>query len=120
MYPRLSMSQIGRVGRLRRLPGGQHAVDTPRGFVAVRQELLERHRSTGDRPEFAEAERRKIPVAEAVWRPVPDAGAGMAELGFRPSPAQVASAILSVAVHRLGPDLKRDARRALKASRSLR
>ncbi|HET8997473.1 MAG TPA: hypothetical protein VFN42_12470 [Acetobacteraceae bacterium] len=45
-----------------------------------------------------------------------DAAAEMAEPGFQPSPAQVASVILSVAVRRLGPDLKRDATQALKAA----
>jgi hypothetical protein len=97
-----------------------HRTDTPLGFVAVRQELIEKRRSTGGRPGFANAERRKIPVAESVWRAVSDAAAEMAEPGFRPSPAQVASAILSVAVHRLGPELKRETRHALTASRSLR
>lgn len=94
----------------------QHAVDTPLGFVALRQELLESRRSTGGRPGFADAERRKIPAAESVWRLVSDAAAEMAESGFHSSPAQVASAILSVAVHRLGPDLKRDVRQTLKAA----
>lgn len=97
----------------------RHTVDTPLGFVAVRQELLERRRSTGGRPGFADAERRKIPVADSVWRLVSDAAAEMAEPGFHPSPAQVAGAILSIAVHRVGPDLKRDARKALKASSGL-
>lgn len=76
----------------------RHVVDTPLGFVAVRQALLDGRRSTGGRPGFADAERRKIPVSDSVWRLVSDAAAEMAEPGFHPSPAQVASAILSIAV----------------------
>ena len=98
----------------------EHAVDTPLGFVAVRRALLADRRSTGGRPGFADADRRKIPVPASVWRVVSDAAAEMSEPGFHPSPAQVASAILSVAVHHLTPDLRRDAKHALKASRSLR
>jgi hypothetical protein len=98
----------------------EHAADTPLGFVAVRQTLLADRRSTGGRPGFADADRRKIPIPASVWRVVSDAAADMSEPGFHPSPAQVASAILSVAVHHLTPDLRRDAKHALKASRSLR
>lgn len=87
--------------------------DTPLGFVAVRQKLMADRRSTGGRPGFADAERRKIPIPAAVWQLVSDAAADMAEPGFHPSAAQVASAILSVAVDRLGAGLREDARRAL-------
>lgn len=98
----------------------RHTDDTPLGFVAVRQKLMNDRRSTGGRPGFADAERRKIPIPAAVWRLVADAAAEMAEPGFQPSPAQVASAILSIAVHHLNPQIQRDAKHALKASRSLR
>jgi hypothetical protein len=98
----------------------KHTIDTPLGFVAVRQALLADRRSTGGRPGFADADRRKIPIPASVWRVVSDAAAEMSEPGFHPSPAQVASAILSVAVDHLTPDLRRDAKHALKASRSRR
>jgi hypothetical protein len=98
----------------------QTGTDTPLGFVAVRQELMDKLRSIGGRPGFDGAERRKIPVTDAVWRMVIMAADEMSEPGFRPSAAQVASAILSLAVHHLTPDLQRDAKHALKASRSLR
>jgi hypothetical protein len=94
--------------------------DTPLGFVDVRQKLMNDRRSTGGRPGFANAERRKIPIPAAVWRLVADAAAEMAEPGFQPSPAQVASAILSIAVHHLHPQMQQEAKHALKASGSLR
>jgi hypothetical protein len=97
-----------------------HAADTPLGFAAVRQALWDNLRSTGGRPGFADAERRKIPVPASVWRLVSDAAAEMAEPGFHPSAAQVATAILSVAVQHLTPDLRREAKHALKASTNLR
>lgn len=95
------------------------ADDTPLGFVAVRQRLMDSLRSTGGRPGIPEAERRKIPVTETVWRAIADTAAGMAEPGFHPSPAQVASVILTIAVRHLTPDLREETKHALKAARSL-
>jgi len=97
----------------------QSTVDTPLGFAVVRQALMANLRSTGGRPGLGDAERRKIPIPESVWRLVSDAAAQMAEPGFHPSAAQVASAILSMAVQRMDPQLQRDAKHALKPSRSL-
>ena len=90
--------------------------ETPLGFVAVRQKLMTDRRSIGGRPGFADAERRKIPIPAMVWQLVSDVAAEMAEPGFHPSAAQVASAILSVAVDRMSTELREDARRALKAT----
>ena len=97
----------------------QHTVDTPLGFIAIRQALMDNRRSTGGRPGFADVERRKIPVPASVWREVSEAAATLAEPGFKPSPAQVASAILSIAVRRFGPQLQHDIKHALKTSRRL-
>jgi hypothetical protein len=92
--------------------------DTPLGFVAVRQELAAALRSTGGRPGFPDAERRKIPVTEPVWRIVSQAAQSMAGPGFHPSVAQVASAILAVAVRTMAPETIREAEHALRASRA--
>jgi hypothetical protein len=105
------------VGAHETVPGPANA-DTPLGFVAVRQELAAALRSIGGRPGFADAERRKIPVTEPVWRIVSQAAQSMAGPGFHPSAAQVASAILAVAVRTMAPETIREAEHALRASRA--
>jgi hypothetical protein len=105
------------VGAGETIPGPAQT-DTPLGFVAVRQELAGALRSTGGRPGFPGAERRKIPVTEPVWRIVAHAAETMAGPGFHPSAAQVASAILAVAVRTLAPETIREAEHALRASRA--
>lgn len=105
------------IGAHETVPGPAGA-DTPVGFVAVRQELAGALRSTGGRPGFPDAERRKIPVTEPVWRIVAQAADNMAAPGFRPSAAQVASAILSVAARAMAPEMIREAEHALRASRT--
>jgi hypothetical protein len=97
---------------------GPAAPDTALGFVAVRQELAGTLRSTGGRPGFPDAERRKIPITEPVWRIVAQAAETMAGPGFHPSAAQVASAILAVAVRTMPPETIREAEHALRASRA--
>ena len=93
--------------------------DTPLGFVAVRQELFSALRSTGGRPGFSDTERRKIPVTEPVWRVVSEAAERMSAPGFRPSAAQVASAILTIAVRHMAPETLQGAEDALKATLTL-
>jgi hypothetical protein len=85
------------VGADETIPGPAET-DTPLGFVAVRQEFVGPLRSTGGRPGFPDAERRKIPVTQPVWRIVAQATETMAGPGFHPGAAQVANAILAVAV----------------------
>ncbi len=92
------------------------ADESPLGFTAIRQELFGALRSTGGRPGFADADRRKVPVTEPVWRFVSDAAEKMSIPGFRPSAAQVASAILTMAVRRMAPDAMREAEHAVKAA----
>jgi hypothetical protein len=97
------------------LPGG---ADTPLGFFAVRQKLIHGLRSTGGRPGFENVERRKIPVTGPVWRIVAQAAEAMAEPGFHPTPSQVASALLSLAVRSMAPNLVHEVQHALNASRA--
>jgi len=73
--------------------------DPPHGFAAVRKVLFEELQSTGGRPGFAGTERRKIPVTEAVWRIAEQIAKEIADENFHPSPAQVASVIISSAGH---------------------
>jgi hypothetical protein len=105
------------VGADETIPGPAET-DTPLGFVAVRQELAGTLRSTGGRPGFPDAQRRKVPVTEPVWRIVAQAAETMAGPGFHPSAAQVASAILAVAVRTMAPETIREAEHALRASRT--
>lgn len=96
----------------------RHSPDTPLGFAAIRQTLMEELRSTGGRPGFAGAERRKIPVTEPVWQFVEQIAAQMAAEGLRASPAQVAGVILMIAARGpLSTEITREAKHALKASK---
>jgi hypothetical protein len=88
------------------------------GFVALRHEHAGTLRSTGGRPGFPDAQRRKIPVTEPVWRIVAQAAETMAGPGFHPSAAQVASAIPAVAVRTMAPETIREPEYALRASRT--
>jgi hypothetical protein len=88
------------------------------GFLAVRQELIQKLRSSGGRPGFDNADRRKIPITDPVWRIVAKAAEDMAEPGFNPTPSQVASALLSLAVRTMAPNTVHEVGHALKASRT--
>ena len=118
MRRRVDPSVLERAVRADETVPGPAQADTPLGFVAIRQGLAGRLRSTGGRPGFADAERRKIPVIEPVWRIVAQAAEAMARPGFHPSAAQVASAILAIAVRTMAPETMREAEHALRASRA--
>lgn len=75
--------------------------DTPLGFVALRKEVAKALRSTGGRPGLDGTVRRKIPVTEKAWKVVSEAAEQMSDASFHPSPAQVASVMLELAVHDL-------------------
>jgi hypothetical protein len=90
------------------------AADTPLGFVALREEVMRALRSAGGRPGLPDTERRKIPVTETAWLAVSQAAERMAAPGFHPSPAQVASVILELAVRDM-PQMARRVEQTLRA-----
>lgn len=67
----------------------------PPAFVALRQEIATRLTSTGGRPRLEGAVRRqKIPLSEADWERLLELSDRIATGDVRPSPGQVASALL--------------------------
>ncbi|HUG92563.1 MAG TPA: hypothetical protein VML55_17115 [Planctomycetaceae bacterium] len=71
----------------------------PLSLFQIRQELLDRLRSTGGRPSLAEASRRaKIPLSAAQWKELEGIAAEVASPGFAPSAGQIASVLLSLSL----------------------
>lgn len=85
-------------------------------FAAVRQEAFRRLKSTGGRPGLEGAERKKIPFTQRDWEIVERVADHIAEPGFRPSPGQVASILLSMALDRMNESVEAEVKRTLKAS----
>ena len=69
---------------------------SPISMHVLRQALFSELRSTGGRPGFADVERRKVPISNAVWRAAESMAERLAGEGFRPSPAQVVSVVLTM------------------------
>ncbi len=88
---------------------------SPLDFAAVREEVFRRLRSTGGRPGLEGVERKKIPVVESDWKMMESLAAQIAERGFRPSPGQVASVLISRVLRSVDrSSLKKIARQELK------
>jgi len=95
------------------------AASAPRSrftFAAVRQEAFQRLKSTGGRPGLEGAERKKIPLTHRDWEIVERVADHIAEPGFRPSPGQVASILLSMTLDRMNESVEAEVKRTLKAS----
>ncbi len=92
---------------------------SPLDFVALRQELESRLRSTGGRPGLADVEPRKIPVTSSVWKVLTQAARHMSNPSFRPTAAHVASLILTNAVRTMPDGFLSEIEDALRASSSL-
>ena len=71
-------------------------------LAALRQELARRLLSTGGRPALKDTDRRqKIPLSDDDWMRLCDLARRLADLETRPAPAQVASALLHLALANL-------------------
>jgi len=71
-------------------------------FAALRYELSQRLLSTGGRPALKDTDRRqKIPLGDADWTHLCELAQRLAEVDARPAPAQVASALLHLALANL-------------------
>ena len=71
----------------------------PMALFALRAEIMRRRQSTGGRPGIEGTSGRvKIPVREEDWHQLEEIAATMTDSGFSPSPAQVASVLLSAAL----------------------
>ena len=71
-------------------------------LAALRQELFRRLVSTGGRPALeGTARRQKVPLSDADWERLCELAQRLADGGPRPAPAQVASALLHLALENL-------------------
>lgn len=79
---------------------------SPVTFYAVRMELFKRLHSTGGRPALeGNNVRPKIPLSDQEWRQLEDLAAQIAQsTGLSPSPGQVGSALLSLALRSVAAD----------------
>jgi hypothetical protein len=75
---------------------------SPPSFAALRYELSQRLLSTGGRPALKDTSRRqKIPLGDDDWTRLCELAQRVADMDARPSPAQVASAPLHLALTNL-------------------
>jgi len=81
----------------------------PLTLYALRQELLRRRQSSGGRPGLEGTSfRAKIPVGDQDWQRLEALATSLSAEGFAPSPGQVASILLSLAVRSVTSDPKRE------------
>jgi hypothetical protein len=72
---------------------------------ALRQELLQRRQSRGGRPGIEGTSfRAKIPVEDEDWQRLEALATLVSAEGFSPSPGQVASVLLALALRSVAPD----------------
>jgi hypothetical protein len=77
----------------------------PITLYALRQEMLRRRQSSGGRPGIEGTSfRAKIPVNDQDWQRLDALAAALSAEGFSPSPGQVASVLLSIALRSLTKD----------------
>ncbi len=86
----------------------------PLSRAALREEVFHRLRSTGGRPGLEGTERKKIPLTAGDWERIERVAHDIAEPGFRPSPMQVASIVLSLALRRMDEPMEAAVKRSLK------
>lgn len=86
----------------------------PLSRAALREEMFHRLRSIGGRPGLEGTERKKIPLTAGDWKRIERVAEDIAEPGFRPSPMQVASIVLSLALRRMDEPMEAAVKRRLK------
>lgn len=97
---RVEPEQIAAALGAEEAPARLGAALAPVTLFAVREELVKRLQSSGGRPALEGATRRaKIPLNDAEWFQLEDLAAAVASPGFAPSAGQVASVLLSLALH---------------------
>jgi hypothetical protein len=71
----------------------------PVTLYALRQELIRRRHSSGGRPGIEGTSfRAKVPLADQDWQRLEAIASSLSAHGFTPSPGQVASVLLSIAL----------------------
>lgn len=81
----------------------------PVTLYALRQELLRRRQSSGGRPGIEGTSfRAKVPVGDQDWHRLEAIATTLSVPGFTPSPGQVASVLLSIALRSVTTDLREE------------
>jgi len=81
------------------------AIGSPLALTQVRQELMERLRSTGGRPSLADTSRRvKVPLGERQWQELEEIAAEVSTPEFAPSAGQIASVLITLSLRSLRED----------------
>jgi hypothetical protein len=97
--PRVDPSQVAAALGAELIPTKVDAKGGPLTVYALRAELLRRRHSSGGRPGIAGASQRvKIPLSDRDWTELEKLAALLTESGFSPSPGQIASVLLHVAI----------------------
>lgn len=89
---------------------------SPLSRAALREEAFRRLRSTGGRPGLEGTDRKKIPLTAGDWEKIERVANDISEPGFRPSPMQVASVVLSVALRQMDESMEEAVKRRLKTT----
>lgn len=79
---------------------------SPADFVAIREEVFHRLRSTGGRPGLQGTQPKKIPLSDEDWKRVERVVDHISEPGFKPSVGQVAGVLLSIVLRELDASLE--------------
>lgn len=105
VLPRLEPSQVKTTLGAEDSELVRRAFGSPLALVLVRQELLERLRSTGGRPSLADTSRRvKIPLGERQWEELEQIASEVATPEFSPSAGQIASVLITLSLRSLRED----------------
>lgn len=85
-------------------PGG-----SPMSAYALRQDLFRRLRSTGGRPGLDGTDMKpKVPMRQSRWRKLEKLARQVEDVGFHPTPAQLASVILDAGIEQFDRALRLD------------
>jgi hypothetical protein len=105
VLPRLESSQVKSALGAEQSGLVLRALGSPLALTLVRQELLERLRSTGGRPSLANTSRRvKIPLGEHQWEELEEIASAVATPEFSPSAGQIASVLITLSLRSLRED----------------
>src|SRR5262245_36869865 len=100
--PRIEPSQIAAALGAERTGVKLEDALSPLTRFVVRQELVRRLQSSGGRPALAGVSRRaKIPLSDAEWLELEELAADISSPGFAPTPGQVASVLLTLALQKV-------------------
>lgn len=96
---RVDVAQVAAALGAEPLPGSIEGNPGPMTLYALRSELLRRRLSSGGRPGITgTSQRLKIPLSNQDWTELEGLAGELAGAAFSPSPGQIASVLLHVAI----------------------